>query len=87
MARAEALGGGGNKAPGAAQKWLRQRLQAEGAAQPGTRFHQHRPGSTGRRGHSPRSGTPPGTGRGREDTGQQGRSSLQVAQSCADQRP
>ena len=45
------------------------------------------PGDQGTGGHGPGSGTPLGTGGGREDTGQQGRSCCWAPLSCTDQRP
>ena len=60
---------------------LRSGSTSEGAVLPGVPFQQQRPGSRGCQGHSQRSSAPPGTGRGREGTGQQEHSCLQAAPS------
>ena len=72
-------------APGAAWPEIRRWLPAQGSDSPVSLYHSACPGAQGPGGHSLRSGAPPGTGRGREDTGQQGCSCHWAAPSYADQ--
>ena len=70
---------GGGLGSGSVQRWAAQPQEHDSSSTG--------PGAQGARRHSPRSGAPPRTGGGWEDTGEQGHSGHRAPTSYADQRP